>query len=104
MCASASSGLAHSVSSPSVSITTSSSPGGVNRGPGNSAPASGTGTRSPPGSYWSDVRPGAHSSTVPAGQSIARAERSAAAIDSKNASAWQTTLPLRSPRATMTQP
>jgi hypothetical protein len=41
---------------------------------------------------------------VPAGQAISRAERSAAAIDSKNASAWQTTLPLRSPRATIVQP
>jgi hypothetical protein len=39
-----------------------------------------------------------------AGQAISRAERSAAAIDSKNASAWQTTLPLRSPRATIVQP
>jgi len=104
MCAIASSGLAHSVSRPSVSMTTSSRPGGVKRGPGNCAPASGTGTRRPPGSYWSDVSPGDHSSTVRDGQSIARAERSAAAIDSKNASAWQTTLPLRSPRATTTQP
>jgi hypothetical protein len=50
------------------------------------------------------VSPGDHSSTVPGGQAISRAERSAAAIDSKKASAWQTTLPLRSPRATITQP
>jgi hypothetical protein len=35
---------------------------------------------------------------VPGGTAISRAERSAAAIDSKNASAWPTTLPLRSPR------